>query len=38
LLPHVLVSDHSDLGRPSRKVAVFEAGRPVELNEPIVTD
>jgi len=31
-LPHVL--DNSDLRRPFRKVAVFEAGRPVKLNKP----
>jgi hypothetical protein len=34
-LPHVLVFDNSDLGRPFRKIAVFAAGRPVELNEPV---
>src|SRR5919197_548580 len=34
-LPRVLVFDNSDLGRPFRKVAAFEAGRPVELNEPL---
>jgi len=34
-LPHVLVFDNSDLERPFRKVAAFEAGRPVELNEPV---
>ena len=28
-LPHVLVFDNSDLGRPFRKVAVFEVGNPV---------
>ena len=36
-LPHVLVFDNSDLGRPFRKVAVFEAGTPVELNKPLPT-
>ena len=36
-LPHVLVFDNSDLGRPFRKVAAFEAGTPVELNEPLPT-
>jgi predicted ABC-type ATPase len=34
-LPHVLVFDNSDLERPFRKVAAFEGGRPVELNEPV---
>jgi hypothetical protein len=36
-LPHVLVFDNSDLGQPFRNVAVFEAGRPVELNRPLPT-
>jgi predicted ABC-type ATPase len=34
-LPHVLVFDNSDLGRPFRKVAEFERGRPVELSDPL---
>jgi len=34
-LPHVLIFDNSDLGRPFRKVAEFERGRQVELNEPV---
>jgi len=34
-LSHVLVFDNSDLRRPFRKVAAFEAGDPVELNEPL---
>ncbi|HET9598900.1 MAG TPA: zeta toxin family protein [Anaeromyxobacteraceae bacterium] len=36
-LPHVLVFDNSDLERPFRKVATFEAGRPVELSYPLPT-
>jgi predicted ABC-type ATPase len=31
-LPHLLVFDNSDLGRPFRKVAQFELGKPVELD------
>jgi predicted ABC-type ATPase len=34
-LPHVLVFDNSDLGRPFRKVAVFERGQAVEQHAPI---
>ena len=34
VLPHVLVFDNDDLGRPFRRVAVFEAGRMVESVEP----
>ena len=34
-LPHVLVYDNGDLRRPFRKVAVFEAGKAVELNRPL---
>jgi predicted ABC-type ATPase len=34
-LPHVLVFDNSDLGRPLRSVAVFEHGRMVEQHAPL---
>jgi predicted ABC-type ATPase len=34
-LPHVLVFDNSDLTDPFRKVAEFENGKPVSLNEPL---
>ncbi|HZX65251.1 MAG TPA: zeta toxin family protein [Myxococcales bacterium] len=34
-LPHVLVFDNSDLADPFRKVAEFENGEPVLLNEPL---
>jgi predicted ABC-type ATPase len=34
-LPHVLVFDNSDLADPFRKVAGFENGKPVLLNEPL---
>jgi predicted ABC-type ATPase len=34
-LPRVLVFDNSDLGRPFRKVAEFDGGTAIELNEPI---
>jgi predicted ABC-type ATPase len=36
-LPHVLLFDNSDLARPFRKVAEFEDGKPVKLNEPLPT-
>lgn len=35
VLPHVLVFDNGDLGRPFRKVAVFERGKAVEQRPPI---
>jgi predicted ABC-type ATPase len=34
-LPHVLVFDNGDLGRPFRKVAVFERGRMIERHAPL---
>ncbi|MFL5456837.1 MAG: zeta toxin family protein [Myxococcales bacterium] len=34
-LPHVLVFDNSDLGRPFRKVAEFMNGAPVEMDETV---
>jgi len=34
-LPHVLVFDNSDLANPFRKVAEFEHGEAVLLNEPL---
>ena len=34
-LPHVLVFDNSELDLPVRKVATFENGVPVEINQPI---
>jgi len=34
-LPHVLVFDNSDLGRPFRKVARFEQGTRVEKHPPV---
>ena len=34
-LPHVLVFDNSDLGRPFRKVAEFMNGAPLEIPEPV---
>jgi predicted ABC-type ATPase len=34
-LPHVLVFDNSDLGRPFRKVAEFADGGAVELGDPL---
>lgn len=34
-LPHVLVFDNGDLGRPFRKVAVFERGRMIERHAPV---
>ena len=34
-LPHVLVFDNSDLGRPFRKIAVFESGKAAELHDPV---
>jgi len=34
-LPHVLVFDNSDLGRPFRKVARFEQGTTVEKHAPL---
>ena len=34
-LPSVLVFDNSDLADPFRKVAEFEQGKPVLLNEPL---
>jgi predicted ABC-type ATPase len=34
-LPHVLVFDNGDLGRPFRKVAEFEQGAPVVLDQPL---
>lgn len=34
-LPHVLVFDNADLGRPFRKVAVFERGKMVERHAPL---
>ena len=34
-LPHVLIYDNDDLGRPYRLVAVFEQGRLRSLNEPV---
>ena len=34
-LPHVLVFDNSDLGRPFRKVAEFMNGAPLEILEPV---
>jgi predicted ABC-type ATPase len=34
-LPHVLVFDNGDLGRPFRKVAELEHGRPIELDDPL---
>jgi predicted ABC-type ATPase len=34
-LPHVLVFDNSDLAHPFRKVAEFERGKPIEVNEPM---
>jgi predicted ABC-type ATPase len=33
-LPHVLVFDNGDLGRPFRKVAEFERGRVKEKHAP----
>lgn len=33
-LPHVFVFDNEDLARPFRKVAVFEAGKPLFLATP----
>jgi len=35
LLPHVLVFDNSDLARPFRKVAEFEAGKVIERSAPM---
>jgi predicted ABC-type ATPase len=35
VLPHVLVFDNSDLGRPFRKVATFERGTVVEQHAPL---
>jgi predicted ABC-type ATPase len=35
VLPHVLVFDNGNLGRPFRKVAVFERGKAVERHTPI---
>lgn len=34
-LPHVLVFDNSDLGRPFRQVAEFRDGKAVSVHEPI---
>lgn len=34
-LPRVLVFDNSDLGEPFRKVAEFERGKAILLNEPL---
>jgi predicted ABC-type ATPase len=34
-LPHVLVFDNGDLGNPFRKVAEFERGKAVMLNDPL---
>jgi predicted ABC-type ATPase len=34
-LPRVLVFDNSDLGRPFKKVAEYDGGKAIELNEPI---
>ena len=34
-LPHVLVYDNTDLGRPFRKVAEFDSGHVVEQHEPL---
>src|SRR4051812_47984107 len=34
-LPHVLIYDNSDLTAAYRRVAVFEHGQPLELQEPI---
>jgi len=34
-LPHVLAFDNGDLGRPFRKVAVFERGRMIEKHSPL---
>lgn len=34
-LPHVWIFDNDDLRTPFRQVAVFENGKPVELNEPV---
>lgn len=34
-LPHVLVFDNADLGRPFRMVAVFERGKMVERHAPL---
>ncbi len=34
-LPHVLIYDNDDLGRPYRQVAVFEQGCLRTLNEPV---
>jgi len=34
-LPHVLVFDNSDLGRPFRKVAELMNGAPLEIPEPV---
>lgn len=34
-LPHVLVFDNGDLGRPFRKVAVFERGKMIERHAPL---
>ncbi len=34
-LPQVLVFDNSDLARPFRKVAVFEAGKAIERSDPL---
>lgn len=34
-LPHVLVFDNSDLANPFRKVAEFQDGKPLSLNDPI---
>jgi predicted ABC-type ATPase len=34
-LPRVLVFDNGDLGRPFRRVAVFESGRLVESDDPL---
>ncbi|GAC1604742.1 MAG: zeta toxin family protein [Myxococcales bacterium] len=36
-LPHVLVFDNSDLADPFRKVAEFQDGKPLSVNEPIPT-
>lgn len=33
-LPHVLVLDNSDIGRPFRKVGEFRSGTPIELSQP----
>ena len=34
-LPHVLVFDNSDLADPFRKVAEYQVGKPLSVNEPI---